>query len=146
MFLRIFCLSTYVRLVSVILLSLSILLSAGNDDFKEAILEQFNQLEECSIKARKAFIEGCCLLDSIAKEINAKYGYSLTLIDAGRLVKTNLLQLQLPSEVQNSLLTLIEFIEIVDTRAKTPKRLNSNTSCFIQPIHVPLIWKWFRSD
>lgn len=134
-------------LVSIITLSIvTTPLLANNRSTKKDLLEHFNRLEEKSPEAKQALIDGYNLLENLVQDINTKYNYSLTLKDAGVLVKSNLAKFELPSEAKASLLALIDFIELVDSEINDDLSFLEMSASYIQLGFLPAIFQSFRLD
>ncbi|MBM3202085.1 MAG: hypothetical protein FJZ56_06735 [Chlamydiae bacterium] len=111
----------------------------------QTLLQHFDSHEDSSTHTRQALVDGYYLLNSLVQEINAKYKTSITLKDAANLVQANIAQFQLPLEAQSSLIALIEFIDIFESKINEPFKVIQPFASYIQPINFNAIIRLLKS-
>lgn len=77
----------------------------------DPLFEEFDKLEKIFDASTDPIDEGRQFLRSFINEINTRYGLTLTLRDACKLVRENLNNLNLPEELQKIILNTIELYE-----------------------------------
>ena len=87
----------------------------------DAVLEEFDKLEEVFDASSDPLAEGRNFLQTFINELNIKYNLNLTIQDACKLVRENLHTLNLPEELQRVLLTTINLYES-DSRSSEVKK------------------------
>lgn len=111
------------------------ILNQGDHNNAEAISRDFDELEEILSLSEDPLAEGLKFLNSLITELNFRYGLSLTVIDACKLVRENLHTLQIPLEAQNAILQTIELLE---TQENDFGELTEQYSWY-----WPNEWNWF---
>ena len=107
------------------------------------VLHAFTESENQSL----SFIEGRKILQMFIEEMNMQYQFHLTIDEACRLIRDHLPMMQIPLELQTTLLMIIQQIEfgsvaeILET--KSSLYLSSKIDMFGLGIYLPWEWNWF---
>jgi hypothetical protein len=83
-------------------------INAHNPD---VLIEEFDRLNDVFDESGESLAEGRKFLQSFIEEVNSRYGLTLTMSEACKLVRENLHTLQVPLETQNIILTTIRSLE-----------------------------------
>lgn len=105
-------------------------------------ISKFDKLEETLKDSEDPLVEGRKFLQSFIEEINVRYGFTLTIHDACKLVRENLHALQIPLEAQNALLMTIELLES-DSGPSSSLKMNFDKTPEPHGLYWPTEWNWF---